>query len=63
MLDVRGIRKDQGKGRAAGITSSDSFFGLIKLSGHCTPQVHIVPPLLTHTAQYKNNDTMLIPPK
>lgn len=36
---LEGSGKDQGKGRAASITSSDSSFGFINLSVHYTPQL------------------------
>lgn len=43
MLDVRGIRKDQGKGQPVSITSSDSSSGLISLARHYISKVKCVP--------------------
>lgn len=39
MLDVRGIREDEGKGLDASITSSDSDYDLVGVSLHGTPQM------------------------
>ena len=40
MLDVRGIREDEGKGLDASITSSDSDYDLVGVSLHDTPQMN-----------------------
>ncbi len=64
---LEGSGKDQGKGRAASITSSDSSFGFIRLFVHYTPQLQWDPlfkhPLLHYISILNAMKTMLILPK